>query len=198
MESRTRAYRGSGLQIQILDSNEFDRLGCFGGTGRLGNVLGVAVRRSLLRPLHCLTRLLLFLQIIKTTTSWITLGWAMQIRSATNVLVVARGLSGVYWYWPAGPWPRMGAGGPGPPGPGGAGVGGAEGRKRAERRREGGKETRGGRFHSRLTCSHLQNTFFRGVARGVGRGRVRSPDPPKSGEGRGPGGPVRRQEERGA
>ena len=94
-----------------------------------------------------------------------------------------------------------GCGGPGAAGAGGGGggpgVGGAEGEEKGGKEEGGRKGDKRG-FHSRLTCSHLQNTFSRGVARGVGRGRVRSPDPPKSGEGRGPGGPVRRQEERGA
>ena len=63
-----------------------------------------------------------------------------------------------------------GCGGPGAAGAGGAGVaGGWWGRGGGKGRKGGGREERrqeGGRFHSRLTCSHLHNTFSRGVARG--------------------------------
>ena len=84
-------------------------------------------------------------------------------------------------------WVRGARGRRGRGGAGGRGLVGQRGRKRAERRREGGKETRGGRFHSRLTCSHLQNTFSRGIARGVGGGGsgVRTPQSREKGGVRG-------------
>ena len=115
----------------------------------------------------------------------------MSVRSRQwRILVLAGGAMAPY-----------GCGGPGAAGAGGGGgpgVGGAEGEEKGGKEEGGRKGDKRGTFPQSFDLFTSSKHIFQGCRQGVGRGRVRSPDPPKSGEGRGPGGPVRRQEERGA